>query len=186
MTARARMTDGLWVRSDVLPDGSYGVAINVGDDRAWTLNRDQAIAYAVACFTRATEAEHDAAVIGLLTATGMELRTAGAVVVKDLRPDRPDDDTATKPLRFIPSYGANSRRPFLVMQLDGLDCGELTTADLRDHAQAVLQCLAAVDLDAAFYRHLTGPVGLGDGQARAVIGGLADHWPAVEQPRTTA
>jgi hypothetical protein len=72
---------GLWVRSELLPDGSYGVGLSVGEDHAWALTREQAIGYAVACIARATEAEHDAALHRLLIGTvGLDDATARAVV----------------------------------------------------------------------------------------------------------
>lgn len=174
--------DGLWVRSEVMPDGSYGVGLNVGADRSWALNRSQAVDYAVACYTRATEAEHDAAVFGLLTHIGLPQRTVAELLVKDLRPDRPDDHTATHPLRFTVAID-RTLRPFLKMELDGREAGELTTGDLRDHAAAVLNVLAAADLDAALLRTLTGTIGLDENRARAVVGSLMDHWPAEQGPR---
>jgi hypothetical protein len=174
----------LWVRSDVMPDGSYGVGLNVGPDRSWALNRTQATDYAVACYTRATEAEHDAAVLTLLTHIGLPERTAAELIVKDLRPDRPDDHTPTHPLKFTVAIGRKCG-PFLKMELDGHEVGELTTGDLRDHAAAVLNVIAAADLDAALFRALTGRVGLDEDRARAVVGDLADHWPAEQAPRRT-
>lgn len=174
----------LWVKSEVMSDGSYGVGLNVGPgpDRSWVLTRSQAVDYAVTCFTRATEAEHDAAVFGLLTATGLPQKTVAELIVKDIRPDRPDDHTATKPLRFTIALGLKSG-PFLKMYLDGELVGGLTTGDLRDHAAVVLNVIAAVDLDAGLFRLLTGRVGLDEDRARAVVGSLAEHWPVEQRPR---
>ena len=84
-------TEGLWVRSEVLPDGSYAVGLSVGGDRAWTLTRDAAVAYAVACFARATQAEHDAAVFSLLVKIVLSKQVAAAMIMKEIRPDRPED-----------------------------------------------------------------------------------------------
>ncbi len=178
--------EGIWVRSEVLPNGTYGVGLNVGDDRAWVLTRDRAVAYAVACLARATEAEHDAAVFRMLTTQiGISETDAAAVLVKDLRPNRPDDHTATEPLRFTVALGRRVG-PFLNMALDGRQIGELTPADLRDHAVAVLNVLAAADLDANLRRVLVGQFGLDDNRARQFVGALADHWPAETTPRRTA
>jgi hypothetical protein len=177
--------EGLWVRSEVMPDGSYGVGLNVGADRSWALNRSQAVDYAVACYTRATEAEHDAAVFGLLTHIGLPQRAVAALLVDYLRPDRPDDHTPTHPLRLTVAIG-RTLRPFLKMELDGQQVGELTVADLRDHAAAVLNVIAAADLDAALLRVLVGKIGLDDGRARAVVGSLMEHWPTEQEPRREA
>lgn len=188
------MTDdeGLWVRSEVMPDGTYGVGLNVGADRSWALNRDQAVAYAVACFARATEVEHDTAVMRLLTGKlGIPAETAGQVIVRDLRPDRPGAHDATKPLRFLGQIGrakhprpdAGQYVPMLAMELDGKQVGQLTPTDLRDHAAAVLNVIEAADLDAGLLRALTGPFGLDEDRARAVVGDLANHWPEQRAPR---
>lgn len=177
---------GLWVRSDVLPDGSYGVTVSVGEDRAWTLPRRRAERYAVACMARAIEAEHDAAVFRLLTIRlRMEAKSAAALVVQDVRASRQADDRATAPMRFVPSLTIEGK-PFLVHEVDGETVGQLIPADLRDHAAGVLQVLAAADLDRALLASLTGAIGLDDGTARAVIGALAEHWPEEEEPRRKA
>lgn len=184
--------DGLWVRSEVMPDGTYGVGLNVGQDRSWALNRDQAVSYAVACFARATEVEHDTAVMRLLTGTlGIPAETAGQVIVRDLRPDRPDAHDPTTPLRFIGQIGrakhprpdAGTFVPLLAMELDGQQVGQLTPADLRDHAAGVLNVIEAADLDAGLLRALVGPFGLDENRARAVVEDLANHWPDRKPPR---
>ncbi|MGH3548888.1 MAG: hypothetical protein ACRDQU_12420 [Pseudonocardiaceae bacterium] len=171
----------LWVRSEVMPDGTYGVGLNVGADRAWAFDREAAVAYAVACFARATEAEHDAAVFGLLTTSMKVPEHAAAKLVCDLRADRPDDHKATDPLRFTVAIGR--RGPFLKMELDGTQVGELTPADLRDHAVGVLNVLAAADLDANLQRVLVGVVGIDDNRARQFVGSLQEHWPSEQRPR---
>lgn len=174
--------EDIWVRSEVLPNGTYGVGLNVGEDRAWVLDRDQAVAYAVTCCARATEVEHDAAVFDLLTKrVGISERDAAATVLKDIRPNRPDEHAATEPLHFIGGLGR--RGPFLNMMLDGKQVGQLTPADLRDHAMGVLNVIAAADLDAALRTVLVGQFGLDDDTARAVVGSLEEHWPAEQLPR---
>ncbi|MPZ66238.1 MAG: hypothetical protein GEU83_12215 [Pseudonocardiaceae bacterium] len=183
--------EGLWVRSEVMPDGSYGVGVSVEGDYAFSLNRDQAVAYAVACFTRATEADHDTAVLRLLTQVGVPAKHAGQVVANDLRPDRPDEHTDTQPLRFTVAVGrakhprpdAGQFIPLLFLHLHDREIGQLTPSDLRDHGAAVLNVLAAADLDAALHRALTGTVGLDDDRARAIVGDLANHIPTTEPPR---
>lgn len=174
--------EGLWVRSEVMPNGTYGVALNVGEDRAWALDRDQAVAYAVACFARATEAEHDAAVLALLLHIGLDLREAAMTLAKDVRPDRPVDHSATEPLHFEVGIGKRVG-PFVKMLLDGRQVGELTPADLRDHAAGVLNVIAAADLDANLHRVLVGVMGVDDGRARGFVDSLQQHWPKSALPR---
>lgn len=174
---------GLWVRSDVLPSGAYGVTINIGDDHAWTLTPDAAIAYAATCVRRATEVEHDAAVISLTTHIGIPLKHAARLVTDDLRPNRPLDHTATEPLQILPVLGARTG-PHLRLRLRGEPAGEVTPADLIDHAVGVLRVLAAADLDAVLRRTLVGQYGLDEQRARATVATLADHWPEQRPPRT--
>lgn len=184
--------EGLWVRSEVMSDGTYGVGLNVGADRSWVLNRDEAVAYTVACFARATEVEHDTAVMRLLTGKlGLPAKEAGQLIVKDLIPDRLDSFYVTKPLRFTgvigrakhPRPDAGQYVPLLGMELDGQGVGQLTPADLRDHAAAVLNVIAAADLDAGLVRALVGTVGIDEQRARAVVEDLANHWPEQRPPR---
>jgi hypothetical protein len=169
---------GLWVRSDVLPDGSYGVTVNVGADRAWTLPRRAAEQYAVACHDAAVAAEHDAAVVRLLTAMGMDLPLVGQFVAKDLRPGRPAERLQVlRGLRYLPGVTAQGL-PFVDLELAGDTAGQVSPVELQVHAAAVLACLAAVELDAALFRLLTGRIGLDPGRARQVVGSLGDHWPS--------
>lgn len=178
---------GLWVRSDVLPLGGYGVSINVGDDRAWTLPPEKAIRHAVTCVRRAVEAEHDTATLSLLTATGISDEDAQRLLTGDLWPDRVVEHADTEPVRF--HSGVARRRStgeFVAtvrMELDGATAGELTTADLREHALGVLQVVAVVDLDTALMRCLVGRIGTEEHRARTIVDALQDHWPAEEAPR---
>lgn len=180
----------LWVQSELMPDGTYGVGITVGQDRAFILNRDEAVAYATACFASATEADHDTAVMRLLTKEiGTDITTAGQFVV-ELRPDRPDIK-ATEPLRFYVALGrakhprpdAGEFIPMLLMYLEKKQVGELTPADLRGHAAGVLNVLAAADLDANLRRRLMAAVGIPEEQARVFVESLADHMPDEGTPR---
>lgn len=184
--------DGLWVRSELMPDGTYGVGLTCGPDRAWSLNRDQAITYAVECFLQATEVEHDTAVMRLLVTTlGSPVDAASTLITRCLLPDRPDHHHVTKPLRFTGAIGkakhprsdAGQFVPLLSIELDGTTVGQLTPADLRDHAAAVLNAIAAADLDVALHRLLVNQVDLDDQRARAVIGDLSNHWPEQNPPR---
>jgi hypothetical protein len=165
-----------------LPDGRYGVGISVGDDVAWVLSREQAVAYVVVCVERATQADHDTATFRLLVDIGLPEDKAAAFLAEDIRQDRAVDNAPTSPLVFVPAVG--QKGPFLHMRLDTEDVGQLTPADLRDHALSVLDVLAVVELDAALRRALVGLVGLDDARAHAVVGGLAKFWPKSRPPRT--
>lgn len=172
------MTDqgeGLWVSSEVSASGAYVVGLNVGADRAWTLDEDGAVRYARAALRVAHSADHDAAVIRLLVKLGGQFEEAAKLVGYHLRPDRPPfDHDATKPLRFEP--GVNPKgRPFVKVILDGRLIGQLTPAEAIDHAVGVLEVVATVDLDAALYRLLVGQIHLDEDTARAIVGDLARY-----------
>lgn len=164
--------EAIWVISDVTPNGTYVATIQAGPDRAITLDRTQATAYVMAVLTAAVYAEYDAAVIRQHTALGLGLPTA-AGAVKDMRADRaPLDDAATSPLRFESIVTAANRDPAVLVSLDGRRIAQWTAEETKGHALHVLEVVAVVDLDAAYYRYLRGPVRLDEGRARAVVGDL--------------
>lgn len=169
----------LWVRSELLPTGVYGVGISVGPDRAWTLTPDRAVAYAVACFARAAEAQHNVALINALCATGITYPDALSMVTHDLSPDRTVDQAATAPLRLEPAVGRRTGGPLLpllVLEVDGQRLGEVPVAALAEHAAAVLQVLRIADLDAGVVRALRG-MGVDEPHARALVDSMGAHWP---------
>lgn len=175
MTATEQLV--LWVRSDVLPGGSYGVSLSAGEDRAWSLTPQEAAEYAGHCHEVATTAEHDAAMVSLLLTVGGPRRDV-AVLLRDLRNTR-GHSPSPWPVQFAPQV--SQRGPFVRVELDGHEVGQLTPAELREHGSAVLSARTASALDAAAYRLLAGEMGLDDATARAVIGSLARHWPGATQ-----
>lgn len=167
--------EAIWVISDVAPDGTYVVTIQAGPDRAITLDRTQATAYVTAVLTAAVYAEYDAAVIVQHVTLGLNL-SAAARVIQDMRADRaPVDDAATGPLRFEPIVTAANRDPAVLVSLDGQRVAQWTAEDTKGHALHVLEVLAGVDLDAAYYRYLRGSVRLDEDRARALVGDLGHH-----------
>ncbi|MEU8040913.1 hypothetical protein [Streptosporangium sp. NPDC049078] len=171
----------IWVQSDPLPNGTYAAAIHYNDDTARILDRPAGLAYAAEVVAAATYAEHDAAVLRQLVAAGVDLHAAGHTI-SALRVDRPPlNDGATAPLRLIPGI-ATSGRGFLRVDIAGEQVGQWSPADARDHASNVLTVLAATTLDAAYRRHLIGPLGLDEARARIVVGDLGDHIRALTSP----
>lgn len=167
--------EGLWVSSEVSAGGAYVVGLNVGADRAWTLDEEGAVRYARAVLRVAHSADHDAAVISLLVKLGGQTEKAAKLVGYHLRPDRlPFDHDATKPLRFEPGVNQKSR-PFVKVILDGQQIGQLTPQEAIGHAVGVLEVVATVDLDAALYQLLVGQIHLDEATARAVVGDLARY-----------
>jgi hypothetical protein len=170
-----------------MADRTYGVRIHLGPTRRWTLNRVRARAYALSCFSKATQAEHDTAVMCLLTRQ-MEIPNdeAAQLLVHDLHSARPDDHAATEPLRYTVAIGrarhprpdAGQLVPVIMITIDGTTVGQITPCELRDHAAGVLATIAAADLDTTFRRVLVSTVGIEDAAAQTLVHLLQGHWPA--------
>lgn len=176
--------DAVWVISDVMPDGTYAATIHAGGDVAITLDRARAIAHAGTALAAVVRAEYDAAVWRqMLDVIGKGLAEADAQkltaeVIAGLRDDRPPlDDSATAPFRFEPFVAYRTYEPGVFLWLNGKKISQWTVADARSHAMYVLEVTLAVDLDAAYRRHLIAAVGLEDWRARAVVGDLAKYRP---------
>lgn len=163
------------VQSDVLPDGSYVLAIHYGQDQSRVLTRAAALRYAAAVHAAATRAEHDAAVVAQLTETGLPRHAlAGALI--DLRNQRPPlNGKATGPLELNPCVSATHGHGFLEVRIAGRLTGQWTPGDARDHAGNVLDALEAVDLDTAYRRYLIKDIGVDPTTAAAAVGDLGNH-----------
>lgn len=185
----ADRTQGLWVESDALPDGTYGVSVSVNGDRTWPLDRSAAMDYAAAVVKATTTAEHDAAVINLArNRLRLNLEAAAALLVP-MRQRRPARIEALPRLWLTPCVGERAG-PFVQIHVgdeNSLEqAGECTPTDLRDHAAGVLAALAVVELDEVTRDILIAEFGLDAGGARQFVGTLAEHWPAAETPRRIA
>lgn len=166
----------LWVRSELLPDGSYGVGLSLGEDRAWVLARGAAVRHATAVIAAATAAEHDSALVATLRAKDMPETLIGQVLV-DVREGR--DETragATRPLRLTPGVSMFTGGPFLRVHVDGVEPWRWSPADARRHAFGVLQSIAAADLDGRLRDVLVGN-GVPPVSVRELIGSMGEHWP---------
>lgn len=171
------------ILSDIAPGGrTYVATVHLDGDTARTLNRDQGYAWAGTVLAAAAQAEHDALVLQQLAGVvGMPMELAVSCVA-DLRADRPPlDDTATAPMRLTPGVN-KAGEPFIGVHVNGTQVGQWTCQDARDHAQGVFEVSAAVDLDAAYYRYLTGPVRIEPDRARNIVGSLAELRPEGERP----
>ncbi|HEY9476374.1 MAG TPA: hypothetical protein VIS06_21300 [Mycobacteriales bacterium] len=175
MADRPRHAGGIWVSSDVAADGTYIVTVDYDDNHSRPLDRDTAVRYATTVLDACQYAEHDAAILAQLTKKLRIPVQAAAEFIAELRQDRPPlDCAALTPLGLEPGISARTRRPFLVLYLDGQPWAQWDVADGRQHAHAVLDAVPAVDLDAAYYRRLTGAMGVDPDQARQVIHDLAN------------
>lgn len=172
--------DVVWVRTTPRVSAlglaaGYDVVVEATDDLARVLTPDEAAAYATALLGACARAAHDAAVVKQLTTLGIE-KEAAAMVVRDLRADRPPlDDAATAPLRYAPAVSAADGRPFLEVHIEGRQVGQWEIPEAREHATAVIESVHVADLDGAYAAHLVGVIGLARDSAAAAVGGLAEH-----------
>jgi hypothetical protein len=174
----------IWVKSDVTPEGTYIVSVEVDDDLSIPLPRDAAIRYAMALITAGENARYDAAVLKQITRKmDIPLREAIEVVVS-MREDRPPLDPAdTAPLTFAP--GVTSKLdPYIGIHLPGRQIGQFTPTSASEHALYVLQVIAGADLDAAYHRWLTS-TGADDNRIRGAVADLI-NWRTPDEPESEA
>jgi hypothetical protein len=169
------------VRSWRLPGGKgYGASVQM-EEVSFGLPPDRALRYAETLVRRSIEAEHDAAVMRLLTGRmRMPVERVVEFIASDLRPDRTVDHEATDPLAF--EAGINQELvPFVKVLLStGEQIAQLTPKQARAHAMSVLDVIAAADLDSALERALIGLVRVDRARASAFIKDLASYWPEEE------
>jgi hypothetical protein len=176
-------THTVWVRSWRLPGGKvYGASIQV-DETSWGLRPDQVAPYAELVVRRSLEAEHDAAVLRLLTGrVGMSMEDAVRFLATQVRGERVVDDTATLPLTLAPGVADEEViRPFLHLHVEGRFAGQWSPREARAHAMAALTVTAAADLDSIMERVLVGSMGLDRGRASAFVHELGTVWPSEEE-----
>lgn len=164
----------IWIKTEPSVDGStYVVSLELGDDRAVVMTPERAMAHASVILAAAQRAEYDAAVVTQMR-DKVPLEAIGQLV-GDLRKDRPPlDGEAIAPMEVEPAVSAKAH-PFLVVSIAGEEWGQWAVPAARAHAMNLLEAVQAADLDAAYYRALTGLVGLEEGTARQVIEDLANH-----------
>ena len=171
------MSDGeIWIKTEPTVFGeTYVVSVQFGEDRAVTLTPTRALEYASTVLAHAQRAEYDAAVLKQLRTKGIGDDQAIMSMIVDMRKDRPPvDGEPTAPMQL--SEGVNAEaKPFLAIHLDGSKWGQFEVRQAREHALGVLEAVEAADLDAGYYRILTGAVGLEEGVARAVVNDLASY-----------
>lgn len=172
------------VRSDVMPDGSYGVSVTVGDDHAFCLDRPAAIAYATACYQVATIADHCTAIMRLFTSRDLAAEDATEFAARHLALAH-HDHAATAPMRYTaaiarpktPPPRAGALTGLIMVHHSGSDLGWIDPEQMRDHAAGVLIVLAASRLDAVLLRSLVVDIGLKEPYARATVADLARFMP---------
>jgi hypothetical protein len=170
-------TRGLWVSTDPLPDGSYGIVVSLDGDRAWPMTRGRAHMYAMAALAIAEQADYEQALYRQLTQKMDQHRDAALMMLANFRHGaQAIDRAAFAPLDFV--GGINSAGDsFVRIDLDGKGVGQISPEDLRQHALAVLRNRLIAPLDALYRRQLTEVVGLDDQTAQVAVNDLAHFRP---------
>jgi hypothetical protein len=165
----------LWVASRLQADGgSYGAVVTLaGGPEPLVLNPTGALRYARAVTRAAACADHDAAVIRQLQALVLDLDQAAELVAHEVRPDRPAfDDGATRPYRFRPLVGMAGLVALVQLDWPGGEGAQMEAAGAMQHALAVLECIAAAELDAGYLAMLTAKLGMSKLRAQAAVDDL--------------
>lgn len=173
--ARTEQT-AVWMRTEPTLDGTgYMVVIEIDDDHALTLDREQANAYSYAILEAVARAEYDAAVFNQISKRMSDKEGYASQLVVDLRKDRPDIDfSVMEPMSFTP--GVNQRgKPFLLINMAGEPVGQWDLKDARLHALMVLESIVVADLDAGYRRALLGIIGLEGHVATSVVDDLRNY-----------
>lgn len=167
----------LTVMSDRTLDGVYVPTIALDDRLLLTLDRDRAPRYVAAWADAIARAEFDAAVFAQLTGIGIPEQTAIAVVVNDLRPDRPPlDAEATLPLRLEPILSARTKRGQVAAYIGAEHVAQLDAPAVYDHIAKVLPVVMTCDLDAAYRRFAIACLDQPVWRAEAMVDDLGARW----------
>lgn len=162
--------DGLWVRSELLPDGSYGIGFSLDADKAWVLDPAQATQYATSVLREVSYALYDAAVARQWREKIGQGDREVALVLQDLRAHRPP---STWPNELTYMAGVNLRqRPFLTACWSGEPVFQLDPGPAREHAVAALEVVVTSALDNDYRAVLTETIGVEGWRATTIIDDL--------------
>jgi hypothetical protein len=168
--------EAVWIKSEPDENGAYHLYLELGPDDVAPLNAATAYGWARQVLSAVAQAEHDAAVIAQVRSLGMPVESAAAIV-SGLRADRapsiPVD--AVPGLALVPGVSSITGRGFLRLERHGKPVGQWEVQDARVHALAVIEALEVTTLDSAYFRALTGRIGIDRNRAMQVIGDLGRH-----------
>jgi len=154
---------------------NYVVTVSAGPDIALSLKAAAAVRYVATVVRAGVIAQHDAAVMKQLLARDLDIGTAASTIV-DLRADRePLNTAATVPLRYAPIVAAHTFLPFVHVFAGKTQVTQWSPEECFQHAGHVMQALAGVDLDAAYYRYLMHTCGCDAKTSRAAVFDLSSY-----------
>jgi len=158
----------IWVKSELLPGGSYNVTLDFTPDDSITLTDEEALQYSLAILEVAHIAEYEASILAQMKAADISETTAARFIADNFRPYRHLPDTGT-PLELIPGISQRTKQPFLVIILRGVEVGQWDFKDAREHAQAILDVICVARLDQVYYHSLADRLEMAEPQARTMV-----------------
>lgn len=166
-----RDADGIWVISDLMPDGAYCAVIQFGPDLTYPITIAQATEYAAQIHAASSAATYDAGVHKQLTAKlGMSSEHT-AWLVDQLRKRRGQEQWEAGPMTLIPGVSAFTGEAF-VRCSTACRTWQWSPRELLNHVNNVLTVATGTPNDAHYYNLLTERVGIEPDRARAVIDDL--------------
>lgn len=176
--------EGIWVFSEWLPDGGYGVTVSYGADHVWPL--DDPARYAADVARVATTAEHDAAVVRFcLDRLRLPLDAVGELmrILRGGDLGRPAVEVLPG-LTMVPGVSMRKIHPFIAIEVKGAEPSQVDADQLLRHATGALQLARAAELDTILRATMNDPlVGVGDDTASAMVDDLSEYWPGRETLR---
>lgn len=170
--------EGIWVFSEWLPDGGYGVTVSYGEDHVWPL--DNPVKYAADVAEVAITAQHDTAVFRLaLKRLGMPLDVIGELMrlLRGGDAGRPAVEVLPG-LTMTPGVSFRKIHPFIEINVKGAEPSQVDSDQILRHAHGALALNRAAPLDTALRAMMTDPlVGVDDATASAMVDGLSEFWP---------
>lgn len=184
-----RTDQGVWVSSEVSPDGHFVLSVEFSSDVSMPLDTVQARAYAAEVMRASAIARHDAAVARqIIEKLGLPVKEA-ALTLHMLRAGRPPLDAAALGLLSMTPEVSVSGNPFLACSVripsqvragpydkDGQRSWQWSVAEAHQHAGQVLVGSAIVDLDSAYRRWLVERCGIEPERALNVVGDLSSFF----------
>lgn len=166
------------MRVDRTFNGEYVAVVELGADQSMPLNAGNAFRYARAVAAVAQRTEYDAAMLRQMIHHLKLGKTEALQMVQEIRAARdPIDEDALGLLHLEPGVTENLRgsglRPFLTVMANGRPLGEWSIEEARSHALAVLETVEATELDAGYWRFLTGRIGAEDVPAAYMVANIA-------------
>jgi hypothetical protein len=169
----------LWVESALdQQTRRYVPTLRLGSEQI-RLTAQLAIGWARDVLDAAHAAAYDAAVFHQLhEAVNMPLELV-AMVIADLRADRPGRRTLDilPQVDLVPGVSAHTGEPFLHLRWHGEVVGQWAVADARQHALHLLEMVQIADLDSAYLRMLMDHVDLDLAPASMLVHDLSKHRP---------